>query len=1565
MSGAQASRYPVLGKMLDRLHATLFSGPQLNCRPHRSRQRIDITTLTRFNGGSAERVLTELLGEIGSVRVDAKVPAPPGFDKQALARWRTPGQQEKSADSGPEPADLRAYRQQLSLINKLRKLGDDARTYQQDTGIHGLEVGFPIVSLPPGSMGAQTRRILAPIALVGVRLEVRASGRAGVTLTCRSGDIDRVVPNVALMAWLERETGEPIPEDLFVDEEGAAPWREIAELIALVAERLDISLGDVEPFTDPDRLTLETTPRADALPRQATVLPSAVLGLFPSSSQSLLRDMRQMIDGPVLEGPVRSFVEPGLSLDSASESSSPGAEDTRCFGDEACVMQADPFQARAVRLARRHAGLVIHGPPGTGKSQTITNIIGDHLARGQRVLFVCDKRTALDVVANRLRSLGLESLCAVVHDPQRDQRPLYMAIRGVLEELSSTSEPAGSRDALARIDAELQTIHAELDGLARALHDEGIDGASGASFHQLVARWLAIESAAMPEAMLPDLTVDQLDEQRRTIEVTVDRALAIGAPDHPWMRAVGMTLDAYLSRSGDAVRQGLGAAVAAAEEVDTSAEEPMPPFHPEEAFASQLARRETLLDHLRQLEAAGIFGVGDGVGGGAGGGAESGRRARELAQHVATASAETLRDLSERVAAARTWREALSTPLDTELAMSAAADPPSGPPAVTELARQASVLERYLASAQRWQGFLAFGAKRAARSVLGVYGLPLAAPSADRLNTFVSGLRSRLLLTHLCGGLMPGASPPNPQAESGGPWRDETLRALLNLSDHLLSAMALADEDEPLAGAVRRAVVDQDMMQRLTRGLERSPARVQALVALEEALVASELFDPAWSTALLKTMRDGTIVAATEKITEASDADACTRPTAAGVLIDLQNRSEDLETVLRIRTALDEMPPAIRVAVRHLIDQSTTAQAAWASLEKHVIRGLLRAHLGSAPNLARLDPEAVEHALERFATLQDEKRSVARDLVSATWAGRQRARLLAGTRTRLNSLGASMRQRLLVRGRRSMRLRKVLAVGRQSRYNDDGGDPIYDLCPVWLCSPETVAQIFPREPIFDVVIFDEASQCRLEEALPVLLRGKRVVIAGDPKQLPPTRFFEAALATSDDVEVETDDDLFEQQQSEVEDLLTAALNLDVQESYLDVHYRSRSAALIQFSNEHFYSGRLQAIPGHPKRRERMPPISFRRADGIYQDRVNPIEAEQIVCLVETLLLPEESASQSEMGEAVMGEAVMDGETLETPSIGIACFNLAQRDLIVDLLDARALDSPSFSRRLDDARSLRRGDSFEGLFVKNLENVQGDERDHIIVSTTYGPNAEGRFYRRFGPLGRAGGGRRLNVLVTRARHRVHLVTSIPPSAFREASLLEPGKEPTGSWLLFAYLRHAEWLERAYAEQETLRAQAAIRQADFPQADISPANISLADISQNGDARAREVAGDDDEATDLADALGRLLAVHSDVEIEKRWGNEGFGLDVVVSTAPPTSDLAEAAPVVVDHLGLHCDFARFDKAPDGVEWDIFRRAILGGQDWALQRLWTPLLFRDPDAAIRGAIRRLEEMRRASSG
>ncbi len=219
----------ILARMLDRLFAAIVSGPSLNCRPHASRQRIDLTQLARLNDLDPSMSLRQL--PFRSSRDTL------GRQKCHSLRWPRAGTKaDKASEPGPpEPpeqaAARRAWTEQQSLLTKLRLLVDEARTYEDDTGVYVLNLGFPVLSLPPGSAsprGQGTRRILAPIAFIPTSLAVASGATGSVTLACKGDEIDRVTPNEALLAWLEQQTGKPRPE-LFSDEEGASPWREIAE----------------------------------------------------------------------------------------------------------------------------------------------------------------------------------------------------------------------------------------------------------------------------------------------------------------------------------------------------------------------------------------------------------------------------------------------------------------------------------------------------------------------------------------------------------------------------------------------------------------------------------------------------------------------------------------------------------------------------------------------------------------------------------------------------------------------------------------------------------------------------------------------------------------------------------------------------------------------------------------------------------------------------------------------------------------------------------------------------------------------------------------------------------------------------------------------------------------------------------------------------------------------------------------------------------------------------------------------------------------------------------------
>jgi hypothetical protein len=1512
----------ILSKMLDRLFAALVNGPSLNCRPHSSRQRVDWTLVGKLKDGAPEEALRKVLGADEGVKLTGRVTAPRrvrgDFETEerpvghAAKRGEGGGTGEESGDGEELSAEERAARQawvdQTSLLGKLRGIAEDAKTYEQDTGVHVLNIGFPLLTLPPGAATGRgrgaTRRIIAPIAFVPVSVTIKSGATPGVVIACKGEGVDRVTPNTALLAWIEQQTGKAFGAELFADEEGRDPWREISELVRVVCGAMEILVPEifsagagVAPVKEPvesapsaqgesvppaaaalhedgeatspaaaeaaekvagpviPEFVLAPAPRAEEAEDRPALLISAVMGLFPMANQGLLRDMQAMAAGEALAGPVTSFIQSKLSLEAPRETvtepvaSEPVGRATRVFAEERLVAQADPCQARAVKLARTARGLVIHGPPGTGKSQTITNIIGDHLSRGERVLLVSDKRTALDVVANRLEHMGLGGLVAIIHDPQRDQRELYRSIREQLEVLAEAGSNEKAEKQLAKVDGELQELHRELT----EYHDALMNGDAGESFHTLVGKWLGIadsEEAGRLEGMGEGLALEELDEHAHLIDETLGRAAKARWWENPWREAAGVELATFVATPMEKWREAMGWCVEKAVAADGTLDPAIPAFVENVGLKEQGAARAELAD---RIEHAVRHVPADVRGRWAGRDAAALERARKR-----------LAEVEPQLAGLR------AGPLDGELAMVAR----ERLPGMGELASQLGKIEAYLEVAGKWYAFLPLKGKAMGREALAGYGLGLSLQNAQRLKGFLQGLRARLVLQALHCELYEIPAPP------AGLMSDEVLERTLAEHTEVIGLMLHVRGAAALQGLLAQVTgVMKEEGGTLVEGLRKSPGRVRAIVGVLETLGSSRLMAEGWLKAFDSSLRRGE--AAGERVRA------------------LAERVEDVESILRIRAGLAKLPPAIAKAIGKLAERAVDPEACAGAMRKTALTAEITRRLASDARLQNVDGERISGAFDRYRKLEEKKRGLVRDVILHQWVTRQKERLLASTGSRLGPLGAELKRRLMMRGERAMRLRQVLAAGQKT----EGGDPLFDVCPVWMASPETVAQLFARKEVFSVVIFDEASQCRLEETLPVLTRGQRVVIAGDPKQLPPTRFFESAVAQSDDDQIETDQQLFESQQGEIEDLLGAALNIEIEQCYLDVHYRSKSAELIEFSNEHFYGRRLQAIPGHPSNRPETAPLILHRADGIYEKRENEAEAAKVVEIVRELL-----------------------SHRDAPSIGIACFNLQQRDLIVEKLDEAAVEDERFGKRLGEARVREGKGSFEGLFVKNLENVQGDERDHMIISTTYGPDKDGRFYRRFGPLGRAGGGRRLNVLVTRAREAVHLVTSIPAEVYRALPPVPGGQAPTGGWLLFAYLKYAEEVGAGYAEGSGFRVQG------------SGEKTAEEAVVRTLPTRTPSL---------FAESLGKTLAKRHGLSSEVYWGNDGFMVDLAVH---PADQGEEAA------LGVLCDTTRFAGAADPVEWDIFRTGIHEGQGWTLKRVWTPHFFRDPKGVeadiVRGA-------------
>lgn len=1416
----------VLQAMLQRLYRAVMRGPGLNARPHSSRQRLDLLELRHLQDADPASALDGLL-QGGTWSVSAKVPSF-AWPTSPMTSW--PSEERERFD---------AWKTQDAVMKKLHRIAGDARDYTNDHGESALAIGFPLLSIPKGSLGSGSSRVLAPVALLPVGLKVRSGTQRGLELTLADEGDDLLVPNPSLLAYLESRTGEP-SEVAELEDEAAMPWQEVTSLLDSILSRVP----EVAGAAFQEKTPMVSVPKTEDLPEGVVVLPCAVLGLFSTRNLGLLRDTQWMIEREdSLGDPVRSFLDSRV-IETPTMRAMEDAATTAPAPDKVAdllVTDADPCQAEAVRHARHAPALVVHGPPGTGKSQTIANIIGDHLARGERVLFVCEKRTALDVVMHRLEALGLGNLCGIIHDPVGDRRSFYMALRERLESLATEPLPRNPEPALKRLQKQIDTVREELSGYYEELHSVSDDGAP--SFHEAVGHWLSLraqvadvhpgESPVLPGGYASAV----LEEHRVGVDEILRRAGRLDWSQNPWREHPSALLTEVLGKLASEGESSLQQMVEASSAVDAPLEgDPAWPTQPipAEFFSAASSALAEIADSFSQT----LGMVDDG-----------------LLKRYSEATPEMLASWAEQAHRLHADATALpEAPLQEEWLLTTKQEKLGLP-----------IVNARLAALEAWRD--ARGVKRLfrflrssdARQAVAPMGVALTDASADDAVTYYRGVRTRLSLT--------GAL----HSVSHEDWLgDDALVKHWRSREFLASAFEVLQPNDP-AFMWREGVC-----QACREGQEAVAQLVPRLQAMADRLESAG----AW----LGIATDSGLFAVPNLASWVEQ--ACTAKLFQPASKALYDHRSEIDDVARLEEAFNGLPSALGVAVREAAARDWDTERAVPVLECTACDEALRSRLAESESLSSLDGERIDAAFDSMADLSERKQGLVRKLVAYDWRVRQRERLLAGTGSRLNPTGASLRQRLFVRGKRALKLRQMILAGADTPY----GDPLFDVCPVWLAGPGTVAQILPREVLFDSVVFDEASQCRLEEALPVLLRGRRVVIAGDPQQLPPTRFFEAAVMESSDTSADSVEELFEQRQAETEDLLSAALNLSVEESFLDVHYRSRHASLIQFSNEAFYHGRLQAMPTHSQHHAAKLPLDLRRIDGVYEERSNLAEAKAAVELVAELL-----------------------EEKQPASIGIACFNLVQRDLIDDLLDARAAEDRHFANRLASARVLHRDESFEGLFVKNLENVQGDERDVMIISTTFGPDEEGKFRRHFGALNREGGGRRLNVLVTRARERVIVLTSIPRTEYVSIPALPEGKAPNGRYYLYAYLGFAESLKDLWAEK------------DKEASKDEPAFLRVEETRT---------------PSATAQALGEtLLAAHGIGSIV-HWGNEGFLLDAALLHPERAGEVT---------AGVLTDFTRYPRTKDPVAWDLFRSAILQAQGWKLRRTWSPALFRRPDWEI----------------
>ena len=539
---------------------------------------------------------------------------------------------------------------------------------------------------------------------------------------------------------------------------------------------------------------------------------------------------------------------------------------------------------------------------------------------------------------------------------------------------------------------------------------------------------------------------------------------------------------------------------------------------------------------------------------------------------------------------------------------------------------------------------------------------------------------------------------------------------------------------------------------------------------------------------------------------------------------------------------------SLRAFVDAALGNGVKPDATSDAFRKVFYRRWLEAAIAADPTLASFTRARQDQAVEIFAKKDRTQYEISKVQIRAELSRkRPNLDLIAG--------GGSVAflKREGQKKRKQASVRKLLA---------EAGELIQTLKPCFLMSPLSVSSLLDPDKIkFDVVIFDEASQVFPQDALGAIYRAKQLIVVGDSKQMPPTNFFNAAIESSDDEDDEVAD--FES----ILDVSSAAFPSE----RLSWHYRSRYEQLIAFSNVNFYDGKLSTFPSTAI--DRGPDgigVDFYHVDGGVFDRktkTNRKEAERVVELV--------------------FESI---ENYPDRSLGVVAFSNAQQKLIDSLITKKRVEKPDFE-------SFFKADAPEPFFVKNLETVQGDERDAIIFSVAYAKGSDGRFIQNFGPLNREGGERRLNVAITRAKKNVQLVSSI-----RHADINLSGTKSVGVKLLRDYLNYAENGEKTL---------------------VRPAPSGAKE--ERLDALEKEIA--------------EFLRENGYV-VDREIGCSSRVLEIGVKDAKND----DASNYV---MAIECDGDTYRSFKNARDRDVTRRSVLSGMGWSYYRVWSVEWFENKEA------------------
>lgn len=1128
---------------------------------------------------------------------------------------------------------------------------------------------------------------------------------------------------------------------------------------------------------------------------QWEVLSEVHLGNFSFTKYLMWKDLQDRTEQLKANRVVRHLVDnPGQAFErDGVVGEFDRLDETHKPEDILAPLMLDSSQLKAICAIHAGRDLVLEGPPGTGKSQTITNIIAHALGNGKRVLFVSEKMAALSVVHRRLSDIGLAPYCLELHSSKSNKTDVLEQLGKVLHLTNEKTADDWTREA-----ERLGALRQDLNGLVYALHREYPNGLTAFNAIGTCISQPGVEPSPMPWADALTHTREELDKLRETARRIQAHGREIPAVHGHPLTLIGTTewtptwqddllaAGQGLSHSADFLR---GKALELSSTLG---------FDPAGGSMAAFNSLDNLADHLLAAPKvpAGLA-----------------RQAhdstvREKVQLLAR-HGEARRRNWERVGPG--WEDQLAKLNGTQLRGEWSAAKSTWWP--RNYFSKRSVTAR-LAD-------LRIDKKRPTPEQVGAMVAALPEVNEEDLTLRSMHEEARSLLGEAYAGVKTDWSTLY-QHET---WAHGFAKAVLQVSDgDIAAASRLRAALEPLVGE-HRALLSPD-------------AKVgRALLEFRDA----------WREFRQRLEAIDRLARPIAPLGGAFNAD--------GALARVQGVLAGWAASRRMLQAWCLWRQVRELAISHglqgLVSDLESGAVQLADVERHFELSYrswwVKKAIDVEPLLRNFSSADHERKIHEFREADTDFQGLTERYIAAKLAATLPRGPDAARNTELGVL-----QRELGKKRRQMPVRQLVR---------SMPTLLPSLKPCLLMSPLSVSQYLDAGYAqFDLVVFDEASQIPVWDAVGVIARGKQVVVVGDPKQLPPTNFFNKST--------DSDEAVDEDQVEDLESILDECLGAGMNRLSLQWHYRSRHESLIAFSNARYYGGDLITFPS-PVTDDAA--VRFERVSGVYDrggSRTNRAEAQAIVRGIEEHYLNPEKRHLT---------------------LGVVTFNQTQQVLIETLLDEQRRNSASLDRAIASR-------SHEPLFIKNLESVQGDERDIIFFSITYGVDAAGKISMNFGPLNGEGGHRRLNVAISRAREGVVIYSTLMPEQIDLSRVRAAGVRDLKHYMEFA-IRGV----RAIAEQS----------APTGLGPDSPFETAVINVLRD-----------------------KGWTVHPQV------GCSGYRIDLaVVDPTAPGRYL----------VGIECDGRAYHSGATARDRDRLRQFVLENLGWKIHRIWSTDWWMNPEREV----------------